>query len=265
VKPAGVVLGAAAARLLAGAGQTPATTAELPGPPFMPAPPDGTRVPAGPPVAPESAAVWATRSQPADLQLVSGVGERVRLELVSVRRPARATGRALTTLLFTDIVGATRLAAELGDHRWRELLERHHAVVRRELARFDGREIDTAGDGFLATFDGPAQAVRCACAIREGLRRFGITIRAGVHTGECEPMGEKVVGIAVHIGARVAASAGAGEILVSSSVRDQVTGSEICFEDRRARVLPGIPGEWRLFAVEPGPRPQSESLAATTG
>lgn len=201
-----------------------------------------------------SALALVREAHPGDGRVPVGVRVRLRFEFVPDGPPGQRPDRLRTTLLFTDIVGATQLVAELGDRRWRELLERHHAVVRRELSRFGGREIDTAGDGFLATFDGPAHAVRCACAIRNGLRRLGIAIRAGVHTGECEPMGEKVVGIAVHIGARVAASAGPGEILVSSSVRHQVAAPEIRFEGRPARVLPGIPGEWRLFAVKPARR-----------
>jgi len=199
-----------------------------------------------------SALALVREAHPGDGRVPVGVRVHMHLEFAPDVRPDPRPDRLRTTLLFTDIVGATRLVAELGDRRWRELLERHHAVVRRELSRFGGREIDTAGDGFLATVDDPAQAVRCACAIRDAVRRLGIAIRAGVHTGECEPMGEKVVGIAVHIGARVAASAGAGEILVSSAVRDQVVGSEIRFEGRATQVLKGVPGEWRLFAVRRG-------------
>jgi len=157
--------------------------------------------------------------------------------------------RVLATVLFTDIVGATATAAELGDRRWRELLTEHHAVVRRELARFRGRGLDTAGDGFFASFDGPAGAVRCACAISEGVRRLGIELRAGLHTGECEVVDGKVGGIAVHIGARVAAQAGPSEVLVSSTVRDLVAGSGLAFEERGATELKGVPGEWRLYAV----------------
>lgn len=152
-------------------------------------------------------------------------------------------------MLFTDIVASTERAAELGDRRWRELLESHHALVRRELARFRGREIDTAGDGFLATFDGPARAIRCACAISDVVKPLGIEIRAGLHTGECEVMGDRVGGIAMHIGARVASPAAPGEVLVSSTVKDLVAGSGLSFEDRGTHALKGIPGEWRLFAV----------------
>jgi pimeloyl-ACP methyl ester carboxylesterase len=157
--------------------------------------------------------------------------------------------RILATVLFTDIVGSTQRAAELGDRRWRSLLESHHALVRGELARFRGQEIDTAGDGFLATFDGPARGIRCAQAIRTGVRQLGIDIRAGLHTGECERMADGVGGIAVHIGARVAAAAGPGEVFVSSTVKDLVAGSGIRFEDRGTHALRGVPGEWRLFAA----------------
>ncbi len=154
--------------------------------------------------------------------------------------------------MFTDIVGATEKAASLGDRRWRELLEGHHAAVRRALARFRGREIDTAGDGFLASFDGPARAVRCARDISDDVRPLGIEIRAGCHTGECEVMGEKLGGIAVHIGARVASLAGPGEVLVSSTVKDLVAGSGLGFADRGVQSLKGVPGEWRLYALERG-------------
>ena len=156
----------------------------------------------------------------------------------------------LATVLFTDIVESTAKAIELGDRRWRDLLERHHTLVRRELLRYRGREINTAGDGFLAAFDGPARAIRCACAIVEGVRDLGLSVRAGLHTGECEMVGGNIAGIAVHTGARVAALAGADEVLVSSTVRDLVAGSGIQFSDRGAHALKGIPGEWRLFAVQ---------------
>ena len=160
--------------------------------------------------------------------------------------------RMLATVLFTDIVDATGKALELGDRTWRELLERHHSIVRRELARFRGREIDTAGDGFLAAFDGPARAIRCACAVVARVRELGIDVRAGLHTGECEVADGKVAGIAVHTGARVAAIAKGGEVVVSSTVKDLVAGSGIHFEDRGLHELKGIPGEWRLFTVELG-------------
>ena len=168
--------------------------------------------------------------------------------LTGVRRGPEPD-RVLATVMFTDIVGATTRAAELGDRRWRDLLDAHHALVREHLARFRGREIDTAGDGFLAAFDGPARAVRAACAISEGVRPLGLEVRAGLHTGECEVMGPKLGGVAVHIGARVAALAGAGEVLVSSTVRDLVAGSGLRFRDRGAHALKGVPGEWHLFAA----------------
>jgi pimeloyl-ACP methyl ester carboxylesterase len=158
--------------------------------------------------------------------------------------------RVLATVLFTDIVGSTEKASSLGDRRWRDLLDTHHATIRRNLARFRGHEIDTAGDGFLATFDGPARGVRCACVIADEIRPLGIEIRAGLHTGECETNGDDVGGIAVHIGARVVALAGAGEVLVSSTVKDLVAGSGLRFADRGSQSLKGIPGEWRIFAVE---------------
>jgi class 3 adenylate cyclase/DNA-binding CsgD family transcriptional regulator len=155
----------------------------------------------------------------------------------------------LATVMFTDIVGSSALAAEHGDRRWRELLEAHHALVRQELERFRGREAHTAGDGFLATFDGPARAIRCASAIVTGVRRLGLQIRAGVHTGECQLIDGEVQGIAVHTGDRIAALAGPGEVLVSSTVKDLVAGSGIAFQDRGLHTLKGIPGEWRLFRV----------------
>jgi class 3 adenylate cyclase len=155
----------------------------------------------------------------------------------------------LATVLFTDIVGSTEQAAELGDRRWRELLAAHDTAVRRELERFRGQEVDTAGDGFLVTFDGPARAVRCATSIRRVVGELGLQVRAGVHTGECELDGDKVRGIAVHTGARVAALADPGEVLVSSTVKDLVAGSGLEFEDRGEHELKGVPGEWKLYAV----------------
>jgi class 3 adenylate cyclase len=159
--------------------------------------------------------------------------------------------RVLATVLFTDIVDSTARAAELGDSGWRELVQAHHRLVRRQLTRFRGTEIDTAGDGFFASFDGPARAIRCACAISEGVRELGIEVRAGLHTGECERIDNKVGGIAVNIGARVASVAGPGEVFVSSTVKDLVAGSGIQFAERGVAELKGIPGEWRLFAVDP--------------
>lgn len=157
--------------------------------------------------------------------------------------------RFLATVLFTDIVGSTERAAALGDREWGDLLGAHHARVREQIARFGGREIDTAGDGFLATFDGPARAVRCAEAIGDALRPLGLEVRAGVHTGEIEVAGDDVRGIAVHIGARVAALAGPSEVLVSSTVKDLVAGSGLAFEDRGLHALKGVPDQWHLYSV----------------
>jgi pimeloyl-ACP methyl ester carboxylesterase len=168
--------------------------------------------------------------------------------LTGVRHGAEPD-RVLATVLFTDIVGATARAAELGDRAWRDLLERHNAVVRRELERGRGREVDTAGDGFLATFDGPARAIRSAHAIAERVQTLALDIRSGLHTGEVELVGDHMRGIAVHIGARTAALAGPGEVLVTSTVKDLVAGSGIEFEDRGVRALKGVPGEWRVFRV----------------
>jgi len=158
--------------------------------------------------------------------------------------------RVLTTILFTDIVDSTRKAVELGDQQWRDLLERHHTIVRAHLGRFRGREIDTAGDGFLAAFDGPARAVRAATAITSDVKKLGVNIRAGVHTGECETMGKKLSGVAVHVGARVASLAAPGEVLVSRTVKDLVAGSGLRFRERGAHQLKGVPGEWHLYAVD---------------
>ena len=169
-------------------------------------------------------------------------------ELVTGERPTPGVDRVLATVLFTDIVGSTDRARELGDRPWAELVARHDAAVRRELQRFQGREVDTAGDGFLATFDGPARAIRCAVAARESVRPLGLELRAGLHTGECELSGDKVRGIAVHTGARVAALAAPGEVLVSSTVVDLVSGSGIAFEERGEHELKGV-GARRLFAV----------------
>jgi pimeloyl-ACP methyl ester carboxylesterase/class 3 adenylate cyclase len=160
------------------------------------------------------------------------------------------TDRVLATVLFTDIVGSTERAATLGDRAWRDLLEAHHAVVRRELAIHRGMEVDTAGDGFMARFDGPARAIRCAQAVSAAVRSLGIEVRAGVHTGECEVTASGLTGIAVHIAARVAAGAGPGEVRVSSTVKDLVAGSGIRFTDLGAHSLKGVPGEWVLYAVE---------------
>ena len=157
--------------------------------------------------------------------------------------------RVLATVLLTDLVGSTKRAAQMGDHTWADLLERHHALVRRQIDRFRGREVDNAGDGFLATFDGPARAILCAQAITEAVGDLGLDVRSGVHTGECELVGDKVGGIAVHIGARVASTAKAGEVLVSSTVKDLVAGSGIEFEERGEHILKGVPGAWTLYAA----------------
>jgi class 3 adenylate cyclase len=168
---------------------------------------------------------------------------------ISRLRAGPQSERVLATVLFTDIVGSTALAARLGDTAWRELLERHHAIVRRELARFHGRELDTAGDGFFASFDGPARAVQAAADLRAPLRAIGLEIRAGLHTGEFEVSDGKIVGIAVSIGARISSLAGSGEILVSSTVKDLVAGSGLRFEDRGEHELKGIPDAWHVFAL----------------
>jgi class 3 adenylate cyclase len=160
--------------------------------------------------------------------------------------------RVLATVLFTDIVGSTAKAAEMGDRAWRELLERHHTIVRGQLGRFRGREVDTAGDGVFATFDGPARAVRCARTIAQAVHELGLEVRAGVHTGEVELVNDGVRGIAVHIGARVAAQAQPGEVLVSQTVKDLVAGSGLQFRERGATELKGVPGQWQLYAAEAG-------------
>jgi pimeloyl-ACP methyl ester carboxylesterase len=170
-------------------------------------------------------------------------------EFVTGARLPRDVDRVLATVLFTDIVGSTEHAARMGDRAWRERLAEHHAVARQEIARWRGREINTAGDGFLAVFDGPARAIRCALALHQRLSRLGIAIRAGLHTGEVTMSDDDVGGIAVHIGARVAASAGAGDTLVSSTVKDLVVGADLVFADRGMTTLKGVPGKWRLHSV----------------
>jgi class 3 adenylate cyclase/pimeloyl-ACP methyl ester carboxylesterase len=170
-------------------------------------------------------------------------------EFLTGQQPDVADDRVLATVLFTDIVDSTRRAAEMGDRDWHALLDAHDAIVRAQLNRFRGREVNTSGDGFLAMFDGPQRAIRCAMAIRDAVQALGIEVRAGLHTGECEIRGDDIGGIAVHIGARVSALAGANDVLVSSTLRDLVIGSGLEFEDRGAHELKGVPGEWRLFAV----------------
>ncbi|HUO65793.1 MAG TPA: adenylate/guanylate cyclase domain-containing protein [Terriglobales bacterium] len=170
-------------------------------------------------------------------------------EFLTGARHEPESDRVLATVLFADIVGSTERAAALGDRKWRDVLDGYYSVARRELTRFRGREVDTAGDGFFAAFDGPARGIRCAQAITAGVRPLGIEVRAGLHTGECEVIGGKVGGIAVHIGARVAGLAGPGEVLVSSTVKDLVAGSGLRFEERGPETLKGVPGEWRLFSV----------------
>jgi pimeloyl-ACP methyl ester carboxylesterase len=169
----------------------------------------------------------------------------------SLRAPE--SERALATILFTDIVASTEKAAELGDRDWRALIERHDAAVRRQLSLYRGREVKTMGDGFLATFDGPARAIRCACALQGEVASLGVEVRAGIHTGEVELIGDDVGGMAVNIGARIGALAGPGEVLVSSTVRELVVGSGLEFADRGPRTLKGAPGEWRLFAIDSAP------------
>jgi class 3 adenylate cyclase len=188
--------------------------------------------------------VWMN---PEGAEEVSGLVQ----EYLTGTREAAAPQRVLATVLFTDLVDSTATMASLGDSRWRTLIEQHHAVVRGLLERFRGRELDTAGDGFLATFDGPARAIRCATAIVQEVGRLGLRVRAGIHTGECDIVDGKLGGIAVHIGARVAALAGPGEVLTSGTVRDLVAGSGISFSGRGVHHLRGVPGEWRLYAVDP--------------
>ena len=172
-------------------------------------------------------------------------------EFLTGQQAEVAEDRVLATVLFTDIVDSTRRAAEIGDRDWHALLDAHDAIVRAQLTRFRGREVNTAGDGFLAMFDGPQRAIRCAMAIRDAVQTLGIQVRAGLHTGECEVRGDDIGGIGVHIGARVSALAGPNDVLVSSTLRDLVIGSGLDFEERGAHALKGVPGEWHLFAVAP--------------
>lgn len=180
-------------------------------------------------------------------------------------RSRRRPGRFLATILFTDIVGSTELAANLGDQAWQDLLAAHHAAVRRELRRFGGRELDTAGDGFFAMFDQPAEAVRAAQAIVSAVAKLGVAVRAGLHTGEAEAAGQKIGGIAVHTASRVVAAAGPGEVLVSGTLRELVAGSGLDFHDRGLHELKGIPGEWRLWALVPEAAPADRAATARVG
>jgi class 3 adenylate cyclase len=183
--------------------------------------------------------VWAEDPEP----LVS----EIESFLASVTEEEADFDRVLTTVLFTDIVGSTETASRLGDRRWTELVEQHHRTVRSLLARYRGREIDTAGDGFFASFDGPARAVRCGQALVQAVESIGLQIRAGIHTGEIQALDGKIGGIAVNIGARVGGLAGPSEVLVSQTVKDLVAGSGLAFEDVGARELKGIPDRWRLY------------------
>jgi class 3 adenylate cyclase len=206
----------------------------------------------------ESAEEVASLIPGAELVLVSGRGRAIQendLALDAIETflaggsARRVPDTVLATVLFTDLVNSTQRAVELGDRDWSTLLERHNELVRMELARYRGVEIDTAGDGFFASFDGPARAISCAREIVERLPQLGLEVRAGIHTGECERVGEKLAGLAVNVGARVSGFAAAGEVLVSQTVKDLVAGSGIEFDDRGTRELKGVPGEWRLYAV----------------
>ena len=174
--------------------------------------------------------------------------EEIEEFLTGARRPSELD-RVLATVMFTDIANSTSLAAKVGDRRWRALLESHNAMVRRELQRYRGHEVDSAGDGFLAQFDGPARAIRCALAIVEGAARLALGVRAGIHTGECEVADGKLRGVAVHIGARVMAAAEPGEVMVSSTVRDLVAGSGLEFAADGPHELKGVPGKWHLYTA----------------
>jgi class 3 adenylate cyclase len=174
------------------------------------------------------------------------------LDFLRGEAPPFVPDSVLATVLFTDLVGSTERAAAVGNRRWREMLEGHHRPVRRDLTRYRGVEIDTAGDGFFCSFDGPGRAIACARAIIESARELDLDVRAGIHTGECEAIGQKLAGIAVNVGSRIANTARPGEVLVSSTVRDLVAGSDLAFEERGEHELDGVPGAWRLYAVAPG-------------
>jgi class 3 adenylate cyclase len=187
--------------------------------------------------------------------IASVVGTELGIEFKEDEKMEAQRDRLLLTILFTDIVGSTERAAKLGDQLWQELLERHHILIRDELKRFNGVEIDNAGDGFFAAFDRPAQGIQCACAINDSVRQLELDIRAGLHLGECEKAGENLCGIGVHIGARVAALAKPGEVLVSGTIKEAVAGSDIKFEDSGTHELKGIPGEWHLYRIDRGSVP----------
>ncbi len=186
-------------------------------------------------------------------------------EFVTGTRAGGRPDRVLATVLFTDIVDSTRRASELGDSAWRQLRERHDALVRSQLERFRGREVKQTGDGFLARFDGPARAIRCACSIGEEARELGIEIRSGLHTGECELIGDDLGGVAVHVAARVGAMAQVGEVLVSGTVKDLVLGSRIDLAERGVHELKGVPGQWHLFAVAGHAGPPPSAAAKSPG
>ena len=171
-------------------------------------------------------------------------------EFITGERPAESVDRVLATVMFIDIVGSTDRAVQMGDAAWSDLLRAYYALVRRTLAKYRGREANVAGDGFLATFDGPARAVRCALELTREVRGLGIDIRAGVHIGECEMIGDDVGGVAVHTGARIMAEAAMGEVFASGTIKDLVAGSGLTFADRGVRRLKGVPGEWRLFLAQ---------------
>jgi pimeloyl-ACP methyl ester carboxylesterase/class 3 adenylate cyclase len=192
---------------------------------------------------------WGHMVAQGDWQKLADEIESFLVPICTTDEPEREPDTVLATVLFTDLVDSTAKAAELGDRRWRELLARHHTLIRQQLARYRGVEMDTAGDGFFARFDGPARAIRCARSISEVVGELGLDVRAGLHTGECELLDGKVAGISVVVGARVASKAGAGEVLVSQTVKDLVAGSGIAFTDRGAAELKGVPGRWRLYAV----------------
>jgi class 3 adenylate cyclase len=196
-----------------------------------------------------SASMFRNRLDPDFLVRAPEYLEDYRRALRAVGKSIPAPDRILSTIMFTDIVDSTTKAARVGDTEWRSLLEQHNGIVRNRLEHFRGREIKQTGDGFLASFDSPARAIRCAADICQGMPEIGLQVRAGVHSGECEVIGDDLGGIAVHIGARVGAAAGPGEVLVSRTVKDAVTGSNIVFEDRGAHDLRGVPGRWDLFAV----------------